>query len=78
MPRRSKRRSHSTLGLSLFLANKQRGRCAQCGLAIEPGDKTQIDHFVPLSRGGRDQLPNFRLTHADCNRQKSNHLPSDE
>lgn len=33
-----------------------------------------VDHILPLSRGGQDELDNLRLVHWDCNRAKSNKL----
>lgn len=33
-----------------------------------------VDHILPLSRGGQDELHNLRLVHWDCNRAKSNKL----
>lgn len=33
-----------------------------------------IDHVVPLSRGGLDELDNLKLAHWSCNRAKSNKL----
>lgn len=33
-----------------------------------------VDHIIPLSRGGLDELENLRLVHWDCNRAKSNKL----
>ena len=33
-----------------------------------------VDHIIPLSRGGLDELDNLRLVHWDCNRAKSNKL----
>ena len=33
-----------------------------------------IDHVVPISRGGVDELENLRLVHWECNNRKSNKL----
>jgi 5-methylcytosine-specific restriction endonuclease McrA len=33
-----------------------------------------VDHVIPLSRGGSDELDNLRLTHWECNMKKSNKL----
>lgn len=33
-----------------------------------------VDHVIPLSKGGSDELENLRLTHWTCNRAKSNKL----
>lgn len=53
--------------------------CYLCGLTIDTtlkagprGDEEgpSIDHVVPRSRGGTDDLVNLRLTHWKCNRDK--------
>jgi 5-methylcytosine-specific restriction endonuclease McrA len=33
-----------------------------------------VDHIIPLSRGGSDELDNLRLTHWSCNMKKSDKL----
>lgn len=33
-----------------------------------------VDHVIPLSRGGTDEIDNLRLAHWECNRKKSNKL----
>jgi len=32
----------------------------------------QVDHVIPLSRGGEDKLDNVKPSHAKCNQQKGN------
>ncbi|KIL35136.1 hypothetical protein SD71_16005 [Cohnella kolymensis] len=34
----------------------------------------EIDHVIPLSRGGTDELPNLVITCRNCNRRKNNKL----
>jgi 5-methylcytosine-specific restriction endonuclease McrA len=57
--------------------------CNQCGLEIDmtaprqtgkPGweNGLQIDHLIPISKGGPDTLENVRPTHGLCNLRKSN------
>lgn len=58
-----------------MLARKQNSRCARCGLMIQPGEPTHLDHFVPLAKGGTNAITNLRLTHATCNLAKADHLP---
>lgn len=31
-----------------------------------------FDHYIPLSRGGLDELENYRLAHFSCNQMKGN------
>jgi 5-methylcytosine-specific restriction endonuclease McrA len=38
----------------------------------------EVDHIIPISRGGAAyDIDNLQLTHAKCNRQKSNRLRED-
>ena len=45
------------------------GICQICGQPVNP-DNWQIDHIVPLARGGADDESNWQLAHPKCNRQK--------
>lgn len=57
-----------------------------CGICELPIDYTLphtdqrsfvVDHIVPLNKGGADTLENKQAAHRDCNRIKSDSLPSD-
>jgi 5-methylcytosine-specific restriction endonuclease McrA len=57
-----------------------------CAICNEPIDLTlkrtsskglTIDHWIPLSKGGSDDLSNLRPAHWDCNRKKSDKLPKE-
>jgi 5-methylcytosine-specific restriction endonuclease McrA len=39
--------------------------------------KMQLDHVVPISRGGQHSYNNIKASHADCNRWKFVALPED-
>jgi hypothetical protein len=54
------------------LFGKQNGLCPCCFKPIDRPEHGEVDHMVPLSRGGRDDESNFFLTHAQCNREKKN------
>jgi 5-methylcytosine-specific restriction endonuclease McrA len=45
--------------------------CWICGEGPREGDAFQIDHVVPFSVGGSDDLTNKRLAHGSCNRRKN-------
>lgn len=47
--------------------------CAHCGLT---GGKFHVDHIIPLSRGGRDELENLQFLCVRCNLKKSNRYDS--
>lgn len=58
------------------------GKCQQCGrqtrlftssaFPVSAVDRAEIDHVIPLSRGGRTRTENLVLLCALCNRRKSN------
>ena len=56
------------------LRARERGKCAMCGtdLVFELEDDYHIDHIVPLSKGGCNDLLNLQLLCKTCNLEKSN------
>jgi 5-methylcytosine-specific restriction endonuclease McrA len=34
----------------------------------------EVDHIIPLARGGPDELENKQPSHRDCNRRKSDQI----
>ena len=49
------------------------GRCPYCHVQLTP-EVTQIDHIVPLSRGGDDSPENWQLVCGVCNMGKSDSI----
>lgn len=58
----------------------------KCAICSEPIDLSllrtskmglTVDHWVPLSKGGSDDISNLRPAHWICNRRKSNSLPKE-
>lgn len=57
-------------------------RCAYCGkwcgrsggdnIRIKPNDLMEVDHIVPWSKGGSDEIYNLQPLCRPCNRGKSN------
>ena len=45
---------------------RDKGRCVKCGSR----ENLEIDHVVPLARGGSNRLKNLQLLCRDCNRRK--------
>lgn len=43
-------------------------RCVKC----ERTEELEIDHIIPLSRGGKEDEDNMQVLCAKCNREKSN------
>ncbi len=60
------------------LLTKHGGCCAACGepVALSDGDRrATIDHVVPLSKGGSDDLSNLQLLCQECNEEKGDEAP---
>ena len=54
------------------LFRKQSGICVCCFKSIEKAEFAEVDHAVPLARGGADDRSNYLLAHSQCNREKHN------
>lgn len=53
------------------LINTQKGKCNICGLHFKEGDKLEIDHIVPKSKGGKNEYKNLQLLHKHCHDYKT-------
>jgi 5-methylcytosine-specific restriction endonuclease McrA len=49
--------------------------CHWCG--VNCAEKFDIDHVVPISKGGKHELENLVISCAPCNRRKRNKLPEE-
>ncbi|WP_408639516.1 HNH endonuclease [Neoroseomonas rubea] len=47
-------------------------RCVVCGQGASDGVTLEIDHIVPVSKGGSDEKSNLQILCAPCNRGESN------
>lgn len=58
--------------------------CHICGEEIDYTLKTpdpmsfEVDHVIPLARGGADVLENKTASHRKCNREKWHSMPGDD
>lgn len=68
------KRKHISKGLRFQIYKRQRGECAECGLAIAILHM-EIDHYQPVVSGGSHSVKNFRLLCQKCNREKAAHDP---
>ena len=59
------------------LINKYNGICHICGLPILNKKDVTIDHFIPFSKGGFDELENYRIAHLKCNQIKRDMTPEE-
>jgi hypothetical protein len=55
------------------LLDQQKGRCWYCGVDIS--GYYEVEHRIPLSRGGTNELNNICLSCRHCNRSKGSQLP---
>ncbi len=49
--------------------------CYWCHEVILPDETPHLDHWIPLSKGGRHEVENLHYMHARCNLSKSDKLP---
>ena len=54
------------------LAVAQKWKCPICGGKLRSGTPINIDHIMPLSKGGSNAITNKQLVHVGCNLHKSN------
>ncbi len=57
----------SRLGALLY---KQQGKCRYCELQFRDDDLIEIDHILPRSQGGKDELSNLVALHRHCHDQR--------
>lgn len=49
--------------------------CYRCGLPMLTFADTSLEHKVPLSQGGLDNINNMTLSHPKCNHEAGNKMP---
>lgn len=59
-----------------YVYKQAAGKCVLCGRSISKEEFT-IDHIIPLSMGGENNIDNFQCTCYACNQFKKNILPED-
>jgi 5-methylcytosine-specific restriction endonuclease McrA len=57
-----------------FIWNKQNGLCALTGRPLD--NNSELDHIIPISRGGDNSIENYRWLCRDANQAK--HSLTDE
>ena len=52
------------------LLQKQEGKCRWCELLFQDGDLIEIDHILPKSEGGGEELSNKFALHRHCHDER--------
>jgi RNA-directed DNA polymerase len=65
------RRHPQTKRQVALLLKLQKGKCAHCRLFFTDKDLLEIDHILPITKGGRDEFKNLQLLHRHCHDVKS-------
>ena len=59
-----------------YIYRRDNGICQLCGEKLQYEDMT-IDHAIPLSDGGRNEISNYQCSCLACNQLKNNIQPKD-
>lgn len=73
MSKHSTRRSGVSKSFEKIRYEQQQGACFWCQLPL--ASDYQVDHVIPVAKGGTHGETNSVLSHSTCNRQKSDALP---
>lgn len=70
---RKQKASRITVKASVRKAIYERdgGRCRHCGGPVHPQEIWHVDHFIPLAKGGTNDLENLVLSCIRCNLEKA-------
>lgn len=71
LPMRTKYYKHEKNSILYQLWTRDGDICYLCGVAMDY-QKVTIDHVLPLAKGGKDEMANYRLVHEFCNLEKGN------
>lgn len=68
------RRNTITKAVRFAILERDNHMCQYCGSKATDGVKLQVDHIIPVAKGGTDSLNNLITSCIDCNQGKSDRL----
>lgn len=64
-------RAHPAIGSTRGkVLQRQQGKCKWCGLKFKDGDSIELDHHIPRSLGGKNEMGNLMALHLHCHDQR--------
>ena len=69
--RKQRKRTHIPKGMKHEVFKRDNWTCVECGARKEDGAILHVDHIIPVSKGGTDELSNLQTLCKDCNLNKS-------
>lgn len=70
-------RRRMTKALRYDIMKRDGFRCVLCGRSAKDGIELQVDHILPVAKGGKSVPENLRTLCADCNLGKSDRYDAD-
>ena len=70
-PVSKRRRTHIPRGIRHEVFKRDGYRCVECGASKNDGATLHVDHKIPVSKGGTDELSNLQTLCSECNLNKS-------
>ena len=67
----TRKRTNIPRGIRHEVFKRDNYRCVECGASREDGATLHVDHKIPVSKGGTDELDNLQTLCSDCNLNKS-------
>jgi 5-methylcytosine-specific restriction endonuclease McrA len=64
--------THTAQDIQL-LYKQQKGKCYYCSKKV--GERYDVDHVIPVSRGGRNDISNLVIACKPCNQSKGGRMP---
>jgi len=66
-----RKRTNIPRGIRHEVFKRDNYTCVECGAKKEDGATLHVDHIIPISKGGTDELSNLQTLCSECNLNKS-------